>query len=208
MSRARRRWSRPGTARARLVPWWWTPDSDLVRVPRTPTRAVTPPEVVTHAHHPMPTAGWNASTGTSACAFSRSRTSAGWPSSRQDTPAIFPINYALDGEAVVFRTAPGTKLTHGPRAPATFEIDGLDRAARTGWSVVATGRLEEVTTFDAPTLERVRALAIRPWTEGDKGHWMRLVPDIITGRRVGPGRGAIPTTDRRRPRLTRPRLAT
>lgn len=102
------------------------------------------------------------------------------------TPAIFPINYALDGQAIVFRTAPGTKLDHGPRAPVAFEIDGLDRAARRGWSVVVTGRLEEVTAFDGPAFARVRALDIRPWAHGDKGHWMRLVPGIITGRRVGP----------------------
>lgn len=105
------------------------------------------------------------------------------------TPAIFPINYLLDGAAIVFRTAPGTKLTYGPRAPASFEIDGLDRAARTGWSVVVTGRLEEVTAFDASTLDRVRALDVRSWAHGDKDHWMRLVPGIITGRRVGPDSG-------------------
>ena len=31
------------------------------------------------------------------------------------TPAVFPINYALDGDAIVFRTGPGTKLSAGPR---------------------------------------------------------------------------------------------
>ncbi|WCO66549.1 pyridoxamine 5'-phosphate oxidase family protein [Iamia majanohamensis] len=98
-------------------------------------------------------------------------------------PAIFPVNYALDGEAVVFRTAEGTKLAHGDRAAAAFEIDGLDREERRGWSVVVTGRLEEIT--DPETLERVHGLGIRPWADGPRGHWMRLLPGIITGRRVG-----------------------
>jgi nitroimidazol reductase NimA-like FMN-containing flavoprotein (pyridoxamine 5'-phosphate oxidase superfamily) len=100
------------------------------------------------------------------------------------TPAIFPVNYALDGETIVFRTDPGTKLTHGPRARASFEVDRFDRGSHAGWSVVATGRLEEVTHYDAATFDRVRRLAIDPWAEGEKAHWMRLVPDRITGRRI------------------------
>jgi nitroimidazol reductase NimA-like FMN-containing flavoprotein (pyridoxamine 5'-phosphate oxidase superfamily) len=100
------------------------------------------------------------------------------------SPSIFPVNYALDGDAVVFRTAPGTKLDHAERGPAAFEVDGLDREARTGWSVVVHGRLEEVTRFDAATLARVSALALYPWAEGAKDHWLRLVPSRVTGRRV------------------------
>ena len=103
-----------------------------------------------------------------------------------NAPAIFPVNYALDGETIVFRTDPGTKLAHGPRARASFEVDGFDHTLRSGWSVVATGRLEEVTRYDAPTFDRVRHLAIDPWAGGDKAHWMRLVPDRVTGRRIDP----------------------
>jgi nitroimidazol reductase NimA-like FMN-containing flavoprotein (pyridoxamine 5'-phosphate oxidase superfamily) len=101
-------------------------------------------------------------------------------------PAIFPINYALDGDSIIFRTAPGTKLLHGPRALAAFEIDSLTREDRSGWSVVVTGRLEEITRFDEPLLTRVRQLRLEPWAGGTRDHWMRLIPGIITGRRVGP----------------------
>jgi uncharacterized protein len=110
-----------------------------------------------------------------------------------NTPAIFPVNYALDGDTIVFRTDPGTKLAHGPRAPASFEVDRFDHAGRAGWSVVATGRLEEVTHYDAATFARVRRLAIDPWPGGDKGHWMRLVPDRVTGRRLDPHAPATPS---------------
>ena len=99
-------------------------------------------------------------------------------------PAVFPVNYVLDGEAIVFRTAPGTKLSSGPRRPASFEIDLFDRQNRTGWSVVAAGRLEEVTRFDAGTLERIRRLPVDPWVGGERAHWMRLVPTRVTGRRI------------------------
>ena len=100
------------------------------------------------------------------------------------TPLIFPVNYVLDGGAVVFRTDAGTKLDAGPRGPACFEVDAFDRDQRTGWSVVVVGRLEEVTLYDAAMLARVRALPVVPWAGGAKAHWMRLVPDRITGRRV------------------------
>jgi nitroimidazol reductase NimA-like FMN-containing flavoprotein (pyridoxamine 5'-phosphate oxidase superfamily) len=101
------------------------------------------------------------------------------------TPVIFPVNYLLDGEDVVFRTDPGTKLDAASRSPACFEIDGIDRQARTGWSVVVTGRLEEVTHYDARRWVHVHGLAVDPWAGGDKQHWMRLVPGTITGRRIG-----------------------
>lgn len=103
--------------------------------------------------------------------------------------AIVPVNYALDGEAVVMRTDPGSKLRYGPRARASFEIDRFDPATRTGWSVVATGRLEEVTPYLPDAWARVRALTLEPWAGGEKATWLRLVPDRITGRRVGPRPG-------------------
>lgn len=99
--------------------------------------------------------------------------------------AIFPVNYVLDGESVLFRTDPGTKLNASGRARAAFEIDSIDRGRRTGWSVVASGRLEEVTRYDSKTLERVRALPVDPWAAGEKAHYVRLIPDRIDGRRVG-----------------------
>jgi nitroimidazol reductase NimA-like FMN-containing flavoprotein (pyridoxamine 5'-phosphate oxidase superfamily) len=98
---------------------------------------------------------------------------------------VFPVNYALDGETIVFRPDPGTKRDLAARGPVAFEIDSVDRDARRGWSVVVVGRVEEVTHYDAATLDRVTRLAIEPWAAGPKPHWMRLVPTRITGRRVG-----------------------
>lgn len=98
-------------------------------------------------------------------------------------PMILPVNYAMDGESIIVRTGPGTKLDHGTRARACFEIDAFDRESQTGWSVLASGRLQEVTRFD-PSLERVRAVDVVPWARGEKAHWLRLVPDHVTGRRV------------------------
>ena len=100
-------------------------------------------------------------------------------------PVVFPVNYAMDGEAIVIRTDPGAKLDAVGRSTASFEIDRFDRDARTGWSVVVMGRCEEVTRYDASTLERVQALPVDPWAGGDKAHWVRLACEHVTGRRVG-----------------------
>jgi nitroimidazol reductase NimA-like FMN-containing flavoprotein (pyridoxamine 5'-phosphate oxidase superfamily) len=104
-------------------------------------------------------------------------------------PAIFPVNYVLDGSSPVFRTDPGTKLSHGPGTTVCFEIDGFDRDERSGWSVVVTGVLEPLDETDAETRARVRTLPVVPWGGGEKAHWMRVVPGLVTGRRVGPGLG-------------------
>lgn len=95
-------------------------------------------------------------------------------------PVILPVNYAVTGETIVFRSAPGSKLDMGPRAPACFEVDDFDESMRAGWSVLVAGRLEEIDAGevgDAP---------VTPWAPGERDHWMRLVPRRVTGRRVGP----------------------
>ena len=101
------------------------------------------------------------------------------------TPTILPVNYQLDGESILFRTDPGLKLSAGPRSPVSFEIDEIDRATRTGWSVLVAGHLEEVTRYDR-TWQRATSLPVDPWAGGAKEHWMRLVPTRITGRVVTP----------------------
>jgi nitroimidazol reductase NimA-like FMN-containing flavoprotein (pyridoxamine 5'-phosphate oxidase superfamily) len=100
------------------------------------------------------------------------------------SPEIFPVNYVLDDDNIVFRTDPGTKLNAERQAQACFEIDEIDRDSRTGWSVAVFGRLEEVTMYHGRTWARVQQLAIEPWAGGAKGHWMRLVATRISGRRI------------------------
>jgi uncharacterized protein len=99
-------------------------------------------------------------------------------------PLVFPVTYAVDGDAIVFRTGDGTKLHAVGRAPACFEVDAFDGVHRVGWSVVVQGRLEEVTRYDATTLDRLEHLGLEPWLDGAVEHWMRIVPSITTGRRL------------------------
>jgi nitroimidazol reductase NimA-like FMN-containing flavoprotein (pyridoxamine 5'-phosphate oxidase superfamily) len=59
-------------------------------------------------------------------------------------PLVFPVNFTLDGDAVVFRTDEGTKLYAARNGPVAFECDGVDSLYHTGWSVLGTGEAEEV----------------------------------------------------------------
>lgn len=100
-------------------------------------------------------------------------------------PLVFPVNYVLDGDAVVVRTSSGTKLYAATRAPVAFEVDDLDRDRRTGWNVLLTGVAQEVTDLDRPDLiERLRAIALEPWPPGDKPELLRLAPTTVSGRRI------------------------
>src|SRR4051812_3082650 len=100
----------------------------------------------------------------------------------QDQPLIFPVNYAMDRSAVVFRTDGGTKLYAAVGRPVAFEIDGADAVYHEGWSVLVVGVAEEV--FDEQELARLRALPLGPWVPGPKPHWVRIRPGAITGRRL------------------------
>jgi nitroimidazol reductase NimA-like FMN-containing flavoprotein (pyridoxamine 5'-phosphate oxidase superfamily) len=103
-------------------------------------------------------------------------------------PEIFPVNYVVDGDDVMFRTDPGTKLAAATQNPVVFEVDHLDRVARSAWSVILHGRAHQVSSFDSPALTRRLAhLSLYPWTGTAKAHLMQIVPTTMTGRRV-PGR--------------------
>ena len=91
---------------------------------------------------------------------------------------VFPVNYALLGDDIVFRTAAGTKWRDGPRGRAAFEVDDLDPRARSGWSVVVHGRLESADDVDTD------ALGLHPWSPHEKPHVLRLVSETVSGRRL------------------------
>lgn len=95
-----------------------------------------------------------------------------------DGPLVTPVNYVLSGNAVVFRTDPGTKLDALTLGPISFQLDEIDPFHRTGWSVLVRGRAEEATYFESDHVE------LEPWAGGDKKHWFRIVSHSVTGRRI------------------------
>jgi uncharacterized protein len=99
-----------------------------------------------------------------------------------DRPEIFPVNYLVDHGTIVFRTADGGKLTGSVReAPVAFEIDGYDRDAGEAWSVVVKGRAGEIRRL-YELIDTVQ-LPLSPWHGSPKHHFVRIVPEEVTGRR-------------------------
>jgi uncharacterized protein len=99
-------------------------------------------------------------------------------------PEIFPVNYAFGAGRVAIRTAPGTKLDAAALGNVVFEIDSIDDADHTGWSVVVKGTGFEVTEAVDEVSEDIRRSLIDTWAPGDKNHWIRIEPTAITGRRL------------------------
>jgi nitroimidazol reductase NimA-like FMN-containing flavoprotein (pyridoxamine 5'-phosphate oxidase superfamily) len=98
-------------------------------------------------------------------------------------PIIFPVNFVLDRHMVVFRTDEGTKLGTAARGGrVAFEVDRVDEAAHTGWSVVVRGEATEVT--DPAELARLRKIRLSPWAPGPKSRYVRILPAKLTGRRI------------------------
>jgi nitroimidazol reductase NimA-like FMN-containing flavoprotein (pyridoxamine 5'-phosphate oxidase superfamily) len=98
-------------------------------------------------------------------------------------PAIFPVNYATDGEAVLFRTAPGTKLRAATdNAVVAFEVDQVDEQSRTGWSVLVVGQCREV---DGPrAVSDATHAGLDSWAAGEREHVVRLSSEFVSGRRI------------------------
>jgi nitroimidazol reductase NimA-like FMN-containing flavoprotein (pyridoxamine 5'-phosphate oxidase superfamily) len=103
-------------------------------------------------------------------------------------PVIFPVNYAMDGDVVVIRTNSGLKLTAADHANVAFEVDDIDPIRRVGWSVLVRGLAEEITSEHRDDLvERTKAAGVEPWAPGERGHWLRIIPQLVTGRVIVPG---------------------
>jgi uncharacterized protein len=107
----------------------------------------------------------------------------------RDQPMIFPVNYAMDGDRVVFRTDRGTKLHAAVGHAVAFEIDGFDRLYHEGWSVVVIGIAQEVT--DGAEIARLATLPLGPWAPGEHAHWVRIRTGAITGRRITRGHATV-----------------
>ncbi len=101
-----------------------------------------------------------------------------------DQVVVLPVNFALTGDHIAFRTSAGTKLSQALRgAAASFEVDELDEVLQTGWSVLVQGRARAVSA--AEEVARLEALDLRAWaTHAQKTSWVVLSIDAVTGRRI------------------------
>ncbi len=117
-----------------------------------------------------------------------------------DHPDIFPVNYVVDGETLVFRTAEGTKLYGSTsNTPVAFEIDGYLPETAKAWSIVLRGTVMQIK--EPAQIQTVENLMLQPWQGGIKNHFMRVRPLNLSGRRfqvVNPDMWRTPLSDARR----------
>lgn len=106
-------------------------------------------------------------------------------------PAIFPVNFTVFHDQIVFFTGEGTKLRAAlERSVVAFQVDHFDGSVSSGWSVLAVGMAEEIT--EADELLAADDLNLRPFAGGARSHLVRIRPEFVSGRRITavPGGGA------------------
>jgi nitroimidazol reductase NimA-like FMN-containing flavoprotein (pyridoxamine 5'-phosphate oxidase superfamily) len=99
-------------------------------------------------------------------------------------PVILPVNHAVVGDAIWFRTVPGTKLDAAANhAVVAFEADDHAPDGSWGWSVLVQGACSEVA--DAAARAALEARAPRPWAfdDGVAERLVRIEASFVDGRR-------------------------
>jgi uncharacterized protein len=96
-------------------------------------------------------------------------------------PMVLPVNHAVVGHRVVFRTLRGSLLHEALMAePVAFQVDGFDAIERTGWSVLVRGVAD--LAEDPDELEK---LELHPWADAvEREDWVQIRAEEISGRRI------------------------
>jgi nitroimidazol reductase NimA-like FMN-containing flavoprotein (pyridoxamine 5'-phosphate oxidase superfamily) len=96
-----------------------------------------------------------------------------------DEVHITPVNYAVDEDTLLFRTAEGSKLLAVVmNHDVAFEIDEYDE--HSACSVILRGNAE---LLDEHSAHRAENLPLRPWVENPKYNVVEITPTEVSGRR-------------------------
>jgi nitroimidazol reductase NimA-like FMN-containing flavoprotein (pyridoxamine 5'-phosphate oxidase superfamily) len=96
-----------------------------------------------------------------------------------DQVHITPINYAVDGETLLFRTAEGSKLLAVVMNPdIAFEADQYDEDSAA--SVIIRGTARQLDEHEEHRAENV---PLRPWVPTLKYNVVEITPTELSGRR-------------------------
>ena len=96
-----------------------------------------------------------------------------------DVLDVFPVNYTVDRETRVFRTAEGSKLTEVTiNDEVLFEVD--EYTATDAWSVVVRGTAHRLDTPDE--VAAADLLPLEPWIPTVKYNYVRIVAASLSGR--------------------------
>lgn len=100
-----------------------------------------------------------------------------------DGPVIIPVNYTMDGDAVVVRTSSYSLLAAHAWDQVAFEIDDTDPEMRRGWSVLVVGKGEPIDDVD-DLVESGLVTSLSSWAPGPRDLFIRITPQRLTGRDV------------------------
>ncbi len=102
-------------------------------------------------------------------------------------PEVYPVNYVVDGETVVYRADGASRLDVVADEPAVcFQIDAFDTDAHHGWSVLVKGharRLPDPGAHLPPVATPATPAA----------HWVRITPHEVSGRKIWRGTADEPS---------------
>lgn len=96
-------------------------------------------------------------------------------------PVALPVSYAVVDGDIVFRTERSTSIALGSQGHhISFEVDHIDDRFEKGWSVLVSGTGRPVEHSG----ELERALPARAGASSERENYVRLVPELITGRQL------------------------
>jgi nitroimidazol reductase NimA-like FMN-containing flavoprotein (pyridoxamine 5'-phosphate oxidase superfamily) len=91
---------------------------------------------------------------------------------------VLPVTYAVAGEIIIFRADPQSVLSElAGRVRVAFEVDDIDVATATGWSVLVRGDAAARTRDDEFPLPV-------PWAPGSRTLTVAITPLAYSGRAV------------------------
>ncbi len=96
---------------------------------------------------------------------------------------MLPVNFAVMGRTIIYRTAPDTLLAVYANAQVGFEVDHFDEARREGWSVLVHGHARKITD-EREVKRRENGTRLEPWAAGARDVYVRIAPTRISGRRL------------------------
>jgi nitroimidazol reductase NimA-like FMN-containing flavoprotein (pyridoxamine 5'-phosphate oxidase superfamily) len=101
-------------------------------------------------------------------------------------PVIFPVNYTLTGDSVIYGAMAGSTLSRATDgAVAAFQADSYEPENRSGWTVMAIGQALHIT--DAETLGRleIEGKLPEPWAIGQSGErYFQIDLSGVSGHRI------------------------
>lgn len=97
--------------------------------------------------------------------------------------AILPVNFAVSANTIVARTEEGSVIAAHADGQVSFEVDHIDEALGTAWSVLIQGQAHRVLQ-QTELAYLQRRCGVLPWPSGTRDAYIRIAAQRISGRRL------------------------